>query len=140
MNGATICVPSEESRLNDLAGAINNLNANYMSLTPSVVGFLEPSMVPNVKTVILAGEAMSELQRDTWCKIDLVNGFGPTETSITSAVNSKVTEHTDCKDVGQPVGGRCWIVDPQDHDRLVPVGEFFFSYPRICALLGRRQD
>ncbi|OJJ50363.1 hypothetical protein ASPZODRAFT_13447 [Penicilliopsis zonata CBS 506.65] len=123
MNGATVCVPSEEARVNDLAGAINGFNANHLCLTPSVIEFLSPSMVPEVTTLVLAGEAMSASQRDMWChKVNLVNGFGPTETSITSAVNSTVTVQTDCRDIGTPVGGFCWIVDPQDHNRLVPVG------------------
>jgi len=26
------------------------------------------------------------------------------------------------KDIGLPVGGRCWIVDPNDHHRMMPVG------------------
>lgn len=122
MNGATVCIPSEESRVNDLAGAINNLRVNYIGLTPSVIEFLTPVMVPNVKTVCLAGEAMSVNQRDTWCHLNLVNGFGPTETSITSAGNPNVTRETDVKDIGLPVGGRCWIVDPHDHHRMMPVG------------------
>lgn len=130
MNGATLCVPSEEARINDLAGAINSLKVNYIGLTPSVVEFLTPAMVPNVHTVVLAGEAMAVHQRDMWCSLNLVNGFGPTETSITSAGNPNVTRDTDVKDIGLPVGGRCWIVDPHDHHRMMPVG----GYPPNGAL------
>jgi non-ribosomal peptide synthetase component F len=124
MIGGTVCVPSEESRINDLAGAINSLRVTYMCLTPSVIEFLTPAMVPNVDTVCLAGEAMAVHQRDMWCGLNLVNGFGPTETSITSAGNPNVTRETDVKDIGIPVGGLCWIVDPHDHHRLMPVGMF----------------
>jgi non-ribosomal peptide synthetase component F len=123
MNGATVCIPSEESRINDLAGAINSLRVNYIGLTPSVIEFLTPAMIPNVHTVVLAGEAMAVHQRDMWCVRNLVNGFGPTETSITSAGNPNVTRETDVKDIGLPVGGRCWIVDPHNHHRMMPVGE-----------------
>ena len=124
MNGGTVCIPSEESRINDLAGAINGLRVTYIGLTPSVVEFLTPAMIPNVDTVCLAGEAMAVHQRDMWCELNLVNGFGPTETSITSAGNPNVTRETDVKDIGLPVGGLCWIVDPHDHHRLMPVGMF----------------
>jgi non-ribosomal peptide synthetase component F len=123
MNGGTICIPSEESRINDLGGAINKLRANYISLTPSVVEFLTPAMIPQVQTIVLAGEAMAAHQRDMWCGLNLINGFGPTETCITSAGNPKVTRDTDVKDIGLPVGGRCWIVDPHDHHRMMPVGK-----------------
>ena len=124
MNGGTVFIPSEESRINDLAGAINSLRVTYIGLTPSVVEFLTPAMIPNVDTVCLAGEAMAVHQRDMWCELNLVNGFGPTETSITSAGNPNVTRETDVKDIGLPVGGLCWIVDPHDHHRLMPVGMF----------------
>lgn len=136
MTGGTVCIPSEESRINDLGGIIEKLRVNYMSLTPSVVEFLTPAMVPSVKTVVLAGEAMTVHHRDMWCNINLVNGFGPTETSITSAGNPNVTRETDVKDIGLPVGGRCWIVDPHDHHRMVPVGKFIFSVGRCKFSFG----
>jgi non-ribosomal peptide synthetase component F len=123
MKGATVCIPSDESRINDLAGAINTLQANHICLTPSVIEFLDPAKIRTVKTVVLAGEVMSISQRNRWCDRNLVNGFGPTETSVTAAINSMVTKETDCRDIGLPVGGRCWVVNPQDHDMLVPIGE-----------------
>lgn len=122
MHGACVCIPNEEDRLNDIVGAIKRLRANYASLTPSFIEFIEPSMIPEVKTLILAGEAMSETHRTKWSTINLVNGFGPTEASVTAAINSKVTATTDCRDIGLPLNTRCWIVDPDDHNRLAPVG------------------
>ncbi|KAL4751934.1 hypothetical protein BDW72DRAFT_192444 [Aspergillus terricola var. indicus] len=122
MHGACVCVPSEDDRLNDIVGAIKRLRANYASLTPSFIEFLEPSMVPEIGTLILAGEAMSETHRAKWSTINLVNGFGPTEASVTAAINSRVTATTDCRNIGLPLNTRCWIVNPDDHNQLVPVG------------------
>ncbi|KAL2783280.1 hypothetical protein BJX66DRAFT_345079 [Aspergillus keveii] len=122
MHGACVCVPSEEDRLNDIIGAIKRLRANYASLTPSFIEFIEPSIVPEIQTLVLAGEAMSETHRAKWSTINLVNGFGPTEASVTAAINSNVTATTDCRDIGLPLNTRCWIVSPDDHDKLVPVG------------------
>ncbi|KAL2871703.1 nonribosomal peptide synthase Pes1 [Aspergillus lucknowensis] len=122
MHGACVCVPSEDDRLNDIVGAIKRLRANYASLTPSFIEFLDPSMVPEIQTLILAGEAMSETHRAKWSTINLVNGFGPTEASVTAAINSNVTATTDCRDIGLPLNTRCWIVNPDDQNQLVPVG------------------
>ncbi|KAL2846707.1 hypothetical protein BJY01DRAFT_247134 [Aspergillus pseudoustus] len=122
MHGACVCVPSEDDRLNDIVGAIKRLRANYASLTPSFIEFIEPSMVPEIQTLVLAGEAMSETLKVKWSTINLVNGFGPTEASVTAAINSNVTATTDCKDIGLPLNTRCWVVSPDDHDQLVPVG------------------
>ncbi|KAL2826232.1 hypothetical protein BDW59DRAFT_161069 [Aspergillus cavernicola] len=122
MHGASVCIPSEDDRLNDIVGAIKRLRANYASLTPSFIEFLEPSMVPEIQTLILAGEAMNESHRAKWSTINLVNGFGPTEASVTAAINSRVTATTDCRDIGLPLNTCCWIVNPEDANRLVPVG------------------
>src|SRR5690606_1069292 len=56
MIGATVCIPSEEARLNDITGAINEMQVTVAILTPSFVQFLEPSQFPTLKGLVLAGE------------------------------------------------------------------------------------
>ncbi|KAE8152814.1 nonribosomal peptide synthase Pes1 [Aspergillus avenaceus] len=122
IKGGCVCVPSEEARLNDIVGAMNDMRVNHATFTPSFIDFINPSDVPGLKALVLAGEAMSQSHLETWSMIDLVNGFGPTETAVTSAVNSRMTRTSDCRDIGLPTGGLCWIVDSEDHDQLVPIG------------------
>lgn len=122
MQGACVCIPSEDARLNNVVGAINEMRVNHAVLTPSFIGFVEPAAVPTLKTLVLAGEAMSQAHVATWSKINLVNGYGPTEASVSAVTNSDVTPETDCKEIGFPTGVHCWVVDPADHNRLVPVG------------------
>ena len=74
MIGGTVCIPDEQTRLDDIAKAINEMNVTWASLTPTFVRFLEPSMIPTLATVILVGEAMSQGNLDTWSQINLVNG------------------------------------------------------------------
>ncbi|RAH74069.1 nonribosomal peptide synthase Pes1 [Aspergillus aculeatinus CBS 121060] len=120
--GGCICIPSEEERLGDIVKVINDMKINNASLTPSFVEFLDISLVPGLEVLTLAGEAMSQAQASTWSKIRLVNGYGPTEAAVAAVINSNVTASTDCKDIGLPVGARCWVVAPHNHDQLVPVG------------------
>lgn len=122
MCGACVCIPSDEDRLNNVVGAINDLHVNLAILTPSFIGFVDPSDVPELRTLVLAGEAMSQGHVDTWSKINLVNAYGPTESSVAAVLNSHVTPETDCRDIGFPVGVHCWVTDSSDHHRLVPVG------------------
>lgn len=122
MQGACVCIPSEDARLNNVVGAINEMGVNHAVLTPSFIGFVDPAAVPKLRTLVLAGEAMSQAHVKTWSRINLVNGYGPTEASVAAVINSHVTSETDCKDIGLPAGVHCWISDPSDHDRLVPVG------------------
>lgn len=69
MVGGCVCIPDDETRLNNLAGAINDLRVNWADLTPTVVRFLEPAMVPGLETIVLAGEQMSQSNLDTWSRI-----------------------------------------------------------------------
>lgn len=122
MVGGTICIPSEHDRLNDVAGFINRMNVNHAVLTPSFVGFLTPESVPGLQRLVLAGEAMAPSHVATWSHIQLVNGYGPAESSVAAVVNSRMKRDTAPTDIGMPCGVRVWLVDPADHDRLVPVG------------------
>ncbi|OKP14387.1 Nonribosomal peptide synthetase 1 [Penicillium subrubescens] len=122
IHGACVCIPSEEQRLNDIVGFINEHRVTQACFTPSFIGFIEIDSVPGLQSLVLAGEAMSQSQLATWSRIKLVNGYGPTEASVASVLNSNVTPTTDCKDIGLPIGVRSWVVNPENHDELVPVG------------------
>jgi amino acid adenylation domain-containing protein len=122
IHGACVCIPSEEARLNNIVTTINEMRVTQASFTPSFIGFVEIDSVPELKSLVLAGEAMSQSQLATWSRIQLINGYGPTEASVASVLNSYVTPDTDCKDIGLPVGVRAWLVNPDNHDELVPVG------------------
>ena len=122
MIGATVCVPSEHSRMNDLAGAANELNINWAVLTPSVVNLLTPSAIPGLKTLTLVGEVMSQEVISTWSSIKLINAYGPAECSVAVAANPDVNINKEPTLIGRPMGTRCWLVDPENHHRLVPPG------------------
>ncbi|KAK4224364.1 putative peptide synthase [Podospora fimiseda] len=122
MVGACVCIPSEQDRLNYIVGAINRMKVDHAVLTPSFVGFISPSAVPGLRRLVLAGESMAASHVTTWSHIELVNGYGPAESSVAAVVNSRVGPDTDPKDIGMPCGVRCWLVDPSNHQRLVPVG------------------
>jgi non-ribosomal peptide synthetase component F len=79
MLGAVVCIPTEDQRLNDITSCIRQLRVNWAVLTPSFIGFIEPVDVPELKTLVLAGEAMSESHVIKWSHIRLVNGYGPSE-------------------------------------------------------------
>ena len=120
--GGTVCIPSEQSRTNELAAAINQMQVDWAVLTPSVANFLTPSAVPRLKTLLLVGEAMSPEHISTWSSIRLVNGYGPAECSVAAVANSDVSVNRDPTQIGRGIGVRCWLVDPQNHDRLLPPG------------------
>jgi amino acid adenylation domain-containing protein len=136
MCGGTVCVPDQDSRTNDLAGVINKFNVNWVTLTPSVVRTMQPSQVPNLKTLVLVGEAMSQQDLLAWAdRVTLGNGYGPTECSAISTSNV-MTMRTRPNNLGKAVTSRGWVVARNNHDVLVPVGavgELLLEGPAVGA-------
>ncbi|KAM0418809.1 hypothetical protein ACHAPT_012250 [Fusarium lateritium] len=123
IHGGTVCVPSDEERMGDIAGTISRMHVNWALLTPSVAQLIQPSLVPELKTLVLGGEAMSSAHISSWASsVQLMNAYGPSETSIIAAVNPAVTLTSGPSNIGRAVGGICWIVDATNHDRLVAIG------------------
>lgn len=120
--GGCVCVPDENTRLNALGDAINEMEVTTAILTPSVAQLIRPSEVPGLRTLVLVGEPMTQNHILTWAQsVVLVNGYGPSECSVAAAFKTGMTTKTDPKNLGHPVD-TCWIVDPNNHHRLMPVG------------------
>jgi aryl carrier-like protein len=123
MQGACICIPSEEDRLSRLAIAINKLRADWIFLTPTVAALLEPQDVPHLKTMVLGGEHATVDNFKNWAsRLCLINSYGPAECAIWCACNPAVSHTTDSSNIGRPVGALLWVVDPSDPEKLAPIG------------------
>ena len=121
--GGCICIPSEEERTNDLAGAINRMNVNYGFLTPTVAGLLDPSSVPGLRTLILGGEMLTQDNIHTWAPVlDLIISYGMAECSIHCVDAVPLTLTSNPANLGHSSGCLMWIVDKDDHHKLAPVG------------------
>lgn len=122
VSGGTVCVPDQDSRINDLAGVINSMRVNLALLTPSVIRMIKPSDVPGLETLVLVGEAMSQQDLVTWAdRLVLYNAYGPTECSVVATVN--VMDPTmKPNNLGKVVTARGWVVSRDDVNKLMPVG------------------
>ena len=65
---------------------------------------------------------MSQEHMDTWSSVNLMNGYGPAETSVAAVANMDVAVDQQPTLIGRAIGVQCWLVDPEDHTRLVPPG------------------
>ena len=118
--GGRVCVPSEEGRMNDLSGAIRSSNANMVHMTPSVARVLDADIIPSLDVLGLGGEAVASSDAATWRQhTSLVIAYGPSECTVGCTINNTLEVSTG---IGKGVGGVTWIVDPEDHNRLTPVG------------------
>lgn len=122
--GGCICIPSETERKNDLAGAANRFEADFAFFTPALARIMEPEAFPTFKTLVVGGEAMTKEIIAKWGPhLQLINGFGPAECSVfTTSIRFHSTE-LDPSNIGYSTrASTCWIVDPDDHEKLVPIG------------------
>jgi non-ribosomal peptide synthetase component F len=108
--------------MNDLPGAIAELEANFMDLTPTVASLLNPADVPSIKGMALGGEALTKAVVEQWYRhVHLHGQYGPSEASINSAYKD-FRHGGEPTNIGYATGSVSWIVDPENRDRLVPIG------------------
>ncbi|GKU04429.1 unnamed protein product [Fusarium langsethiae] len=143
--GGTVCLPSEEERMDDLVGSMQRLKANFATLTASTAALIPPSEVPQLTKLVMGGESNTPALMEKWLlgsNVTLTNSYGPAECSITSTMNPGVTDKTGSKIIGKPIQGtQNWIVDPHNHNRLMPigaVGELVIEGPHVSR--GYRND
>lgn len=123
VQGGTICVPSDEKRVNDLSGAIRDMNVNMAHMTPSVARVLDADILPSLDVLGLGGESVGAGDATIWgqhCKV--IIAYGPSECTVGCTINNDVGVGRPYTTIGKGCGGVTWIVNPADHNRLAPVG------------------
>lgn len=122
-NGGCLCIPSDEDRLNDINTAMRSMEVNYAGLTPSVARILDLDVIASLEGLGLGGEAASVSDVALWGQYArIIIGYGPCECTIGCTVNSNAAANRDYITIGPGNGAAIWIVDPDDHESLMPVG------------------
>ncbi|KAJ5593917.1 uncharacterized protein N7459_000125 [Penicillium hispanicum] len=122
-NGGCLCIPSDEDRLNDINGVIRNMQINYTGLTPSVARILDPDVISSLSGLGLGGEAVAARDATLWGRdTRIIIGYGPCECTIGCTINGDAATGRDYISIGPGNGAAMWIVDPNDHEVLMPVG------------------
>ena len=123
--GGCICIPSEEDRLNNISQVMNRMRVDYAFLTPSVASLLQPAEIRTLKTLTCGGEPYRQELIQRWKgKIQLINLYGPAEAGT---ISLRYLDHEDSTSRTETVGYTLptllsVLVDPENHDRLVPIG------------------
>ncbi|KAL4904006.1 hypothetical protein BDW74DRAFT_185731 [Aspergillus multicolor] len=133
--GGCICVPSDEDRLNNLAGAITALNANALLVVPTVANLLLPQEVPTLKTIVLAGEPITKETIVRWADhVELTAAYGPSETAVYCSGNLRVSSDADPAHIGRAIGATMWVANPDNYHQLCAIGtigEILISGPLL---------
>ena len=117
-----VCIPSEEDRKFDVTRVIRSMNVELAFLTPSFASLIDPESVPTLQTLVLGGETLRQDIMKRWDgKVALFNVFGPAEVGA-CMINKVNPKWSRAETVGLPSNSSCWLVDPVDHNKLVPIG------------------
>ncbi|KZN88925.1 Nonribosomal peptide synthetase [Penicillium chrysogenum] len=134
--GACVCVPHEEERKGNPAKAAGDLKVTWALLTPSVINLFDPSDVPTLEVLGSAGEPLTPQIVDTWAhRVKLYGMYAPAECTVISHIG-RILPDTHHSNIGKSHGGVSWVVDPSDHNRLVPigtVGELIVEGPTVSS-------
>ena len=122
--GGCICMPSEYDRMNDIVRFINSTHVNWTFMTPSFSNLIEPENVPSLKKLALGGEAVTKENIQRWAgKVSLFNCYGPAEIGTCVVSATPISSVARAETVGQRLSSTlCWLTDPSDHNKLVPIG------------------
>ncbi|MEV0340838.1 amino acid adenylation domain-containing protein [Nocardia sp. NPDC050713] len=92
--GASIAVvPPAAYAGEDLAEVLRAHRVTHLNVTPAVVGSLDPETLPDLRTVVVGGDACPPELVARWAGRTLLNGYGPTETTITVTVSAPLVPH-----------------------------------------------
>ncbi|KAF4458392.1 Enniatin synthase [Fusarium albosuccineum] len=124
IHGGCVCIPSDDDRMNNVPDFINRCNVNWVMATPSYMGTFPPELVPGLQTLVLVGEQMSATVNETWAPRvqKLLNGYGQSESSSLCFVGNINPLSSEPNNIGRAVGAHPWIIDPDDPNRLAPIG------------------
>lgn len=124
--GACLCIPSEESRISALSDAFIDFRVDWVMLTPSVARILDPTRLPELRVLFLVGEAITRADIEKWLphtQVHLMCMYGPAEFAGGATVGDLRSCPKNPSNIGRSYSATCWVVDPEDHSRLVSPGE-----------------
>jgi amino acid adenylation domain-containing protein len=123
VKGGCLCVPSETDRSNSLMTSLIDAKPTHVSLTPSTARLVDPTKVPSIETCIFLGEPcnINDTQK-WWGHVKLINAYGPSECTPLSTIKDNAKNMEAVTRIGKGAGAVTWIVDPVDHNKLLPIG------------------
>lgn len=106
----------------DLTRTLRDEAITTVTLPPTALAVLGEEKLPNLRTVVAAGEACSAEIAERWSKgRKLLNAYGPTEATVCASIGDCVEGSNLKPDIGRPIANaRLYILDGEMEP--VPVG------------------
>jgi amino acid adenylation domain-containing protein len=131
-SGGCLCIPLEDEGVNCSPIALEVLQGNTVYLTPTIARALDPDTVPTLKHLALEGEILPKDVVSRWAgKVTMYNFYGPAEGP--HAASCVIDPESFCTGfAGSSAASLRWVVNPHNHEQLVPpgaIGELLIEGP-----------
>ncbi|KAK7943394.1 uncharacterized protein PG986_012507 [Apiospora aurea] len=113
----------DEERLNDVEGAMNRMRCEWAFFTPTFSRFFRRYDVPSLQTLAMGGEAVMDDDINAWVGRvrSVLQVYGPAE-CVTWFIKEYTEPTYTTISFGKATNAHLWIVDPDNAERLMPVG------------------
>ncbi|PIG69515.1 hypothetical protein AARAC_012045 [Aspergillus arachidicola] len=123
MVGGCICVPSESDCRENIATAACQLGVNWALFTHSILRTVRHEDMPHLKHVVLVGETPARHDITAWPDhVHVISAYGSAECFVCCTVAQNMGPLSDPRLIGKMTGSVSWVVEPDNHHKLVPVG------------------
>ncbi len=145
LNGATLVLTGRENIVTGqgLLQVLRDARITTVTLPPSVLAVVPQETLPQLETIILAGEKVTGDLVDRWGKNRLFfNAYGPTETTVCASMHLCQGHYPQGPPIGGPIPNfELYVLDP--NFQPVPVGvpgELFIGGPGLARGYLDRSD
>ncbi|KAI1174217.1 hypothetical protein F4777DRAFT_580140 [Nemania sp. FL0916] len=123
VNGGCICIPSSSERISGFTAAAQRMRVNWTYLTPPLSRKIDPDALPGMAVVCFRATHLEADIYAQWAgKAKVVLVYGSAEACPLGLSATELTGSPSAPGFGNPFCGNFWIVSPEDHNRLMPVG------------------
>ncbi len=145
ISGGCVCIPTSSDRIVDYAGAVRRMDVNWSYMTPLLSRKVNVDLVPSLKTVCFRTRCLDEDSWMLWAdKKKVLFAYGAPDICALGISFLEVSSPRQLNRFGRPLVGSFWVVNPEDHRRLMPVGavgELVIEGPTLgCDFVGGRAE
>ena len=135
VHGGCVCIPSEQQRLSDLTGFMEQAGVNFAVFTPTVAASVDPKDVPALRKLLLSGEAVNQAVLSRWKdSVQISIAYGAVECGMLNCMHRLSSTNIGSNCIGRPFASHCWVVNCDNPQRLSPlgaVGELMIEGPLV---------